>query len=272
MTIPFSPPLSIDEIKSRFPDEVEIINILTTGGQASLYILNYYGQQAVLKIYKDGYRIRAERECNVLEKIDSRNIIKLLDWGEILLRGNICIYTITEYVDGISLDKQINKTPLNENQCRKLGIDITKAIDILWKLDRIVHRDLKPENIIMCKDQSFVILDLGVARHRNLITVTHRGMVLGTEGYMSPEQWRGSRSLSYKSDFFALGITIYEAASQIHPFSRQQDLIGKYDPLSLNKIANVSEDLSNIIDLLLRKDPLDRPRDCSHLLKRFLGG
>jgi len=89
---------------------------------------------------------------------------------------------------------------------------------------QIVHRDIKPPNIMVRTDGRGVLLDLGIARCLEMTTLTVGGW-LGTAGYLSPEQARGERNLTTKSDVYSLGVTAYEAVVGDHPFGRDQALM-----------------------------------------------
>lgn len=268
MSKPFRPPLTTNEVRSHFPT-VQIVNQLSAGGQGALFVIDFNGQKAALKLYNDAYLTRAERECIALTNLRSQNVVQLYGWGTVHLRGRDCIYAITEFVEGNSLREIINRRVLDEDEARKLGIGVTKAISDLWSLDKIVHRDLKPENIMIKPDGTAIVLDLGIARHTELTTVTPFGFAPGTPGYMSPEQARGRRGLTFKSDFFALGIVQYESVSQEHPFQFNQGSIGLIVPQPVIGIAPVTNRFSRIVQSLLKRHPLDRPRDCKSLIEEL---
>lgn len=267
----FDPPVTLDEVRRVFGDSLTIEDYLPAGGQGALFVVQSADRCAVLKIYHEAYRVRAERECEDLERLDSENIVRLLDSGEIVLRGNGCIYTITEFVEGESLKDRIRRKVLSEEEARRLGIDVATAIDELWQFERLVHRDIKPGNIVVREDGSAVILDLGIAKHTDQTTITQYGFNPGTPGYMSPEQARGRRGLTFKSDSFSLGIVLYESVTRVHPFGWRQDLIGRVQPQPLKQVAGVSDELAGIVHSLLEFDPLDRPRSCEHLIALLMG-
>jgi serine/threonine protein kinase len=268
---PFAPPLSQTEVQNAFDAQtsiqVTVVAPLTSGGQADLFTADYSGSQAVLKVYSAAYWARAERECQALALLSSDNIVKLLSWGQVNIRSSSCIFTITEFIEGETLRERILRAPMSEQEARRLGSDIAAVIQELWA-HRIVHRDIKPKNIMIRTDGTAVILDLGIARYRDLPTITTWGISLGTAGYMSPEQARGRRGLTYKSDFFSLGLVLYEALTQTHPFHRDQHLIvgGQFAPPPLKQVRRVSKTLSETVASLLEHNPLDRPRDCASLI------
>ena len=92
---PFDPKLTLDEVRQVFGGQMNVIAPLATGGQAALFTVNMGGTKAVLKIYRDAIAVRAERECRVLELLQSDNIVRLLMWGKRGIRGSECVFTIT---------------------------------------------------------------------------------------------------------------------------------------------------------------------------------
>lgn len=268
---PFDPPLTVQEVQDAFDSLIGVQSPLTTGGQAALFLADFRGTCAVLKVYKEAHTVRAERECKALEKLQSDHIVRLLDWGTVVLRDSECVYTLTEFIEGETLEERLVSGPMSEDDARRLGIDIAKAIDELWSSDRIVHRDIKPQNIMVRPDGTAVILDLGIARHTNLETYTEWGVWLGTAGYMSPEQARGRKGLTFKSDFFALGIVLHAAMAGTHPFQKDQYLIGQVVPKSLRRLTGASESISRIVESMLSSDPLDRPHSCDYLIAVLQG-
>jgi serine/threonine-protein kinase len=120
-------------------------------------------------------------------------------------------------------------------------------------------------------DGTAVLLDLGVAKHSELVTVTTWGVAWGTPGYMSPEQARARRGITFKSDLFSLGLVLYQASSGKHPFAFRQELIGAVKPTRLRDVAQISEHLDRIVHRLLEADPLDRPATCEEVVRELRG-
>ena len=133
------------------------------------------------------------------------------------------LYIVSEYVPGATLRDEVAKGPL------ALGPLLTTAVEIARALaaahDRgVVHRDLKPENVIRMPDGGVKVLDFGLARigdsddTPSKTRLTEPGAILGTPGYISPEQLRGT-GIDSRADLFSFGVLVYELASGVHPFA-----------------------------------------------------
>ena len=185
--------------------------------------------------------------------------------------------------DGISylVEELLNGETLRE-RLRRGAIPLRKAIDCAMQIahglaaahDRgIVHRDLKPENLFLTKDGRVKILDFGLAKlgaskHASgqtatLTQQTEPGVVLGTAGYMSPEQVRGENADS-RSDIFALGVILYEMVTGNQPFRKPTSAetmtaILNDDPPPLSQIsANTPPGLQRVVHRCLEKNPDQR--------------
>lgn len=261
MSPAFAPPLEIPELTSALP-HLRFRRSIGEGGQAPVFLVELQNAiHGALKIYRLGNAIerRVAYEVAALKRLPSDRIACFLEDGNIKIRGEDCLYVIYDYIDGEDLRTMINGGPVNEELVRNILCDIAEAIDELWAL-RIVHRDIKPENIMVSTTTGNpVLIDLGIAKHLNESTLTATGFVWGTVGYMSPEQCRGQKRLSLKSDFFSLGIVVYEAYTGVHPFDRNQNNILTNQPQNISEIRAVDSRLEAIIMQMLEKHPVSRP-------------
>lgn len=168
---------------------------------------------------------RFTQEARAASALNHPNILTIHDFGT--LDG--ISYLVSELVEGESLRKVIARGPVPIRRLLDLGIQIADGLAAAHQTG-IVHRDLKPENIMVTPGGRVKILDFGLAKPMDLsegsdaVTSdgerTQPGLILGTVGYMSPEQARGL-PLSLQSDQFALGIILHEMATGQHPFRRE---------------------------------------------------
>ena len=217
---------------------------------------------------------RFVREAKASAALNHPNIAHIYEIGE----SNGTHFIAMEYIDGATLGAKIHaeKTPLNKllNYLAQVAEGLGKA-----HAAGIVHRDLKPDNIMVTRDGYAKILDFGLAKlvepqagvgndssgeTATAILAQHSapGIIMGTVGYMSPEQAQGrTREIDHRSDIFSFGCILYEAAT------RQKAFAGK-DPLdSLHKIVyaptpqikdvnvDAPADLQRIVRRCLAKEP-----------------
>ena len=222
--------------------------------------------------------VRASREVETMRDCASPHMVKLgpigLTFREI--EGQNLLYFSEEFIVGRDL-KQILRDdgPFSPSEIIKLGLHITNSIKELWDLGKI-HRDIKPGNIMRRNDTGdYVLLDAGFAFDVVGESIS-AGLPVGTPTYFSPEQfdYRSRRTvLDFRSDIFALGVTMYELATGQHPFwsvgESSQTLYTKvkaHDPPSPSSIAQgIPEDLGDIILRMLGKSPHLRYRKCDNL-------
>ena len=211
--------------------------------------------------------LRAQREVNILERVDVSVLTRRgpLELATVVVEGKQWLYFTEEWIEGDNLHDILKRGPLSEEQVARLGIDLVQAVDWLAEHD-LIHRDIKPANIMWANDRSrFVLLDPGIALDLNAPSLTRTAALVGTMAYLSPEQMDTSqkRNLDFRSDLFAIGIVMYEAASGAHPFASPGNSLSSVlagilnsTPQSLaNRLEAFSQELSDFIDRLLAKTP-----------------
>src|SRR6266851_6159765 len=214
-------------------------------------------------------RQRFEQEARSASALNHPNILTIYDIGS----SEGTTYIAMELIEGRTLREILAAEPL---PARKLLDYAVQIADGLAKAHAagIVHRDLKPENLMVSRDGFVKILDFGLAKllpsldnSSEAMTAvtpgTHPGMVMGTAGYMSPEQARGGE-IDYRSDIFSFGSMLYEMVAGKQPFkcaSTAQTLaaIIEDDPQPVAEAnPKTPTPLRWIIERCLAKDPDDR--------------
>jgi len=206
----------------------EILGLLGAGGMGEVYRARdtRLGRMVAVKILPsavadDPARLqRFEKEARTVGSLNHPNVMALYDVGG---EGGQ-FYVVSELLEGQTLRERLDGTPLAPRKAIDFAVQITHGLAAAHDND-IVHRDLKPENLFVTRDGRVKILDFGLARKVETLgseettgsfgtpTVpTEPGAVLGTVGYMSPEQVRGD-VLDPRSDIFSFGVILYEMLS-----------------------------------------------------------
>ncbi len=128
-------------------------------------------------------------------------------------------YIAMEFLEGRTLDKIIAERTLSFGECLRIALALTDALSAVHNLG-MIHRDLKPANVMLLNDGGLKLLDFGIARANNEVSITQHGMLVGTVLYMSPEQVRGE-TLDSRSDIFSLGAMLYHITSGALPYPGQ---------------------------------------------------
>jgi len=182
----------------------EIIAPIGAGGMGEVYrardmkLARFVAIKVLPKSFSSDteYRQRLEREARVLAAINHPNILSIHDMAT---EGDV-YYLVCELLEGVTLRNRLRESSLPIRKCIDIAIQSAKGLAAAHDKG-IIHRDLKPENIFLLKDGRVKILDFGLAKQAvpnedgNTLSVaeprTQDGVLLGTVGYMSPEQVRG---------------------------------------------------------------------------------
>ena len=194
-----------------------------------------------------------QREAAILEKLKHDRIPKLLDYFE----ENGEFYLVQEFIEGTVLSEEI--TPgkvLNETEVIAILKDILETLTFLHQ-NKVIHRDLKPENLIRrTADNKIVLIDFGAVSEITTQIFNSPGQrtVIGTSGYMPPEQQYGQPNLS--SDIYAVGIIAIQALTGILPEELPIDTSS--GEIVWRDRSQVSDRLANILDKMIRSNCRDR--------------
>jgi serine/threonine-protein kinase len=253
--------------------DFEIEGELGAGAMGMVYRARYLKNNApvAIKIISGGHDTnpnsvaRFERETAILKKLSHPNIVKLYASGR--WRGTP--FYVMEYVAGETLDSRLQKRgKFSWEEVVDLGRQMCAALQHAHH-QGIVHRDLKPANIMIMPDDTVKLMDFGIAKGVELSQLTATNCTVGTASYMSPEQCRGERDLTAKSDLYSLGVLFYELLTGRRPFLAETTLDmflchteGKFERPS-RLVLDIPLWLDTLVCQMMEKKPQHRPYDAA---------
>lgn len=207
------------EFKKEYPS-LRIIKEFPESGQKQVYLveIDEYGV-VILKIVKR-MNERVKREIDIVNNNDIPGVPKIKAFSSLISDGKEYFYIIEEYIKGETLTDVLERGAIDIWQCLKLFEYLLIVVAELEKIS-IVHRDIKPDNIICGEDGTFHLIDFGIARNLNLISLTSTGANIGphTPGYGAPELFQYSKlKIDSRADLFSIGVVVYQSIFGKHPF------------------------------------------------------
>src|SRR5688572_5109054 len=236
-----------DPSQDQSPETIahyRILKRLGKGGMGEVFLAEdtrQHGRRVALKVLppeltKDDSRVRRfKQESRAVLALNHPNIITIFEIGE----ADSTFYIASEFIEGETLRSLMWREPMKIDEALGVAIQVAMALEAAHT-SGIVHRDIKPENIMLRQDRfvrdRFVkVLDFGLAKLTDRensstdpeavtipISETNPGLVMGTTGYMSPEQAQGE-SIDARSDIFSLGVVLYEMIAGEPPFKGRTD-------------------------------------------------
>lgn len=257
----------------------EIVSQLGAGGMGEVYRARDTRLDRVVAIKvlpeslaNDAERLqRFEQEARVLSTVNHPNLLAIFDVGT----QDGLHFLVSEFLDGETLRERMGAAALPQRKVSEYALQIANGLSAAHDKG-IVHRDLKPENIFVTQNDHLKILDFGLAKQAQTISglsgetvttntpgATAPGTVMGTVGYMSPEQVRG-QAVDSRSDIFSFGAILYEMVAGRRAFKgdsgvETMNAILKEDPPEID-IAKmkVSPGMERIVRHCLEKNPANR--------------
>ncbi len=220
-------------------------------------------------VASDSERLRRfEREAKAVAALSHSNILEIFDFDT---EGDVT-YAVTELLEGETLRQCLRDTggPLSWRRSQEIGAAVANGLGAAHGKG-VVHRDIKPSNIFLCSDGRTKILDFGLAATRETVDgeaetgsieapLTEQGSVMGTVGYMAPEQVRGEVA-DHRTDVFALGCVLYEILTGLRAFERDtaaeiMTAILREEPRSfIDSGADVAPEVEKAVLRCLDKNP-----------------
>jgi len=273
----------------------EVYDSIGAGGMGEVYRARdtRLDREVAIKILPESFATDADRlrrfeqEARTLAKLNHPNIVAIFDVGQF----NGAAYVVSELLEGETLRNKLRGGALSSRRAIECAAQIAEGLAAAHDKG-VTHRDLKPENLFITKDSRVKILDFGLAKLKQpnipadaegqtsaSVAQTTPGFIVGTAGYMSPEQVRG-REVDTRSDIFSLGAILYEMLCGQRAFKGETSVetmnsILKDDPPELDTAKlQVSPGLERVVRRCLDKEPEHRfqsARDVSFAIEALSG-
>ena len=182
-------------------------------------------------------------------------------------------FIVMEYVDGITLRKKFEETPVKVNDAITYAVQIGEALQEAHGKG-IVHRDIKSDNIMVNSKNQIKVMDFGLAKLKGSLKLTRTSSTVGTLAYMAPEQIQGGE-VDARSDIFSFGVVLFELLTGRTPFRGEHEAAIVYsivneEPESLVKLrSEAPPELERIINRALEKDPEDRYQSAADMVSEL---
>ena len=204
----------------------KILSLLGEGGMATVYLAehNLLGNQTAFKllnkefVYNENIRKRFLAEARSMARMSHPNIIKVTD----LIDEGETVAFVMEYVEGETLKEFIErKGKLSDDDIKSIFSQMLDAVGYVHK-QNLVHRDIKPSNFMVDPEGKVKLMDFGIAKNTDAnaaeYTQTGTGVQMGTPMYMSPEQVRNTKEVTFASDIYSLGVVLWQMVTGEKPY------------------------------------------------------
>jgi len=250
----------------------EIIELVGEGGMAAVYRAYQPNMDrfVAVKVIESSKKLsdemvaRFQREARLIARLEHPYILPVHDFDG----THEPPYIVMRYLEGGTLQDVIRRRQLPLNEIAYFFQQVGGALDYAHR-QGVVHRDLKPPNILIDTDGNALVSDFGFARaieedDNGKMGITKEGILVGTPGYMSPEQINGCKDIDKCSDIYALGVMLYEMVTGVPPYKDENLLrmlmkhVDAPIPDPLKKRPEMPPDLANVINTAMAKKSEDR--------------
>src|SRR5271170_5207022 len=217
-------------------------------------------------------RARFTQEAKALAALNHPNIMSIFEFGEDAGQ----VFMVSELVDGESLRAMVDRGPVPSRKAIEIAVQIADGLAAAHSL-QVVHRDLKPENVMVTRSGQVKLLDFGLAKQGSVaegdrtasMALSAPGTVMGTAGYMSPEQVRGE-PVDTRSDIFSFGCVLYEMLTGKRAFKAPSGVetmhaILHAEPEDFPGETKAPPALAVIVRRCMEKQPVQRFQSASDL-------
>lgn len=265
-------------VLSSFPDVQNIVS-LRSGGQKTCFRGDHPtdGPIVIKIIHINQPMALTDREILAVDTVQSSRVPAIFEHGTLVTPSGTCKWLRERFVEGSSLRDILTAGPISFDSAVRLTRHILEAVESSERVN-IVHRDIKPDNIIRDPAGDFWLIDFGIARHLTLTSLTRTGDPWGklTLGYAPKEQMRNEKAeIDSRSDLFALGVTVVEAFTGVHPFRQPPaasdfEIVKRVETLLVANPFTASPyelEFGDLISAMMQKRRDLRPRSAGEALQ-----
>ena len=250
----------------------KILSPLGQGGMATVYLAehNLLGNKSAFKllnkefVHNENIRKRFLAEARSMARMSHSNIIKVTD----LIDDGEMVAFVMEYVEGETLKEYIErKIKLTDEEIQSIFVQMVEAVGYVHK-QNLVHRDIKPSNFMVDKKGKVKLMDFGIAKNTDAnaaeYTQTGTGMQMGTPMYMSPEQVKSTKEVSFASDIYSLGVVLWQMVTGEKPYDLKT--LSSFDlqtKIVTEKIPLTNTFWDSMIEKATQKEVRHRFLDCA---------
>jgi serine/threonine protein kinase len=213
-----------------------------------------------LELSGDGELLaRFQREAHIHLNLSDPHIARIVDYGN----DSSMYYIVMEYIDGQNLKyHMLTHGPMDPLRALNYTRQIVEGLDTAYK-QGVVHRDIKPQNILVNGKDVVKIVDFGLARSRETVTLTQSNVFMGTAYYISPEQAESGRSADTRSDLYSVATVLFEMLTGNPPFEGETavDIVIKHMNEKVPSICRIRPDLPMEMDTFMQKAMAKSPTE-----------
>ena len=265
-TASVKPNVQWDTLAASLPDR-DFLRTLGSGGMGQVFLVRHRrldrleALKVLLPDFAENPRFmqRFMRESKVLARLRHPNIVSIHDCSDL----NGLLYILMEFVDGESLREVIARGALTVEERIDIVAQIGEAMRYAHKAG-VIHRDLKPGNILLSKGGEVKVVDFGLGKEmtkgKGNVSLTGPREIMGTPGYMAPEQSQSVGEVDFRSDIYSVGVVAYELMTGRMP-------CGVFRPLS--SFASVSRKMDEVIHCALSQEPETRYENAGQFLSAW---
>ena len=250
-------------------DRFEIERLAASGGMGEVFRGRdrLSGDPVAVKVLLGGQATdleRFRRETQVLARLSHPGIVRYVAHGAL---PSGAPYLVMEWLEGHDLENRLQRGRLTVEESVTVAVQVAMALEAAHELG-VVHRDIKPKNLLLVGGRldRVKLIDFGIARAQGTVQMTQAGMLMGTPGYMAPEQCTSEQALDARADVYALGCLLFECLTGVPAFKGQHAMavlvkvLFEATPRVRDFLPEAPAELDELVAQMMAKELDARPR------------